>query len=119
MNFFKKLLGQEETRTDWDITPAEQRPARRDSTAVNEAPPAVRQPKGDHPFLDDAALDSMNLEADKAPADNPYHHFNRDDELENDTRKMKTIQISDSSDALPGDAYNPYDTGSMRRSWKK
>ena len=116
MNFFKKLLGLKETRTDWDITPPEQRP---ESTAAFKAPLAVRPPKGDHPFLDDNALDSMNLETDMAPADNPYHHFNRDDDPENDTRKMKTIQISDSSDALPGDAYNPYDTGSMRRSWKK
>jgi hypothetical protein len=119
MNFFKKLLGQQEARPDWDIKTPAQQPARRKTTADEGPPPVVRQQKEKNPFLDDDALNSMQLEADTVPEDNPYKHANQDDDPENDTRRMKTIQINDSSAVPKGGTYNPYDTGSMRRGWKK
>jgi hypothetical protein len=37
---------------------------------------------------------------------------------ENDTRKLKTIQIGQADKKPQGSQFNPYDTGSHRRGWK-
>ena len=119
MKFLNKLLGKDEERPTWEITPSADRPARKQATALDEPPPAVTAQDGKNPFLDDDSLGNMQLEADASPEDNPYQTHSWQDDPENDTRKMKAIQIDKKSTGPSGDSYNPYDTGSMTRGWKK
>ena len=121
MKFLDKLLGKspEEIPT-WDITPESERPApkARRTKATMDAP-AIQPKKELNPFLDDAALDTMTLEAPTIPEDNPYATHTWEQDLENDTRKMRSIQIGDKTEKKPGSDFNPYDTGKMKRGWKK
>lgn len=118
MKFFKNLLGKPEETPTWDIKPSSERPAPRKETVFNEPLPST-QPKEKDPFLDDERLDSMHLEADAVPEDNPYKTPTWLDDMDNDTRKLKTIQIGEKSEQPADSKYNPYDTGSIRRGWKK
>ena len=121
MKFLDKLLGKvpEEIPT-WDITPESERPApkaRRPKAAMDA--PSIQPKKEPNPFLDDAALDTMTLEAPIIPEDNPYATQTWEQDPENDTRKMRSIQIGDKTEKKPGSDFNPYDTGKMKRGWKK
>jgi hypothetical protein len=118
MKFIKNLLGKQDDTPTWDIKPQAERPASRKETVFDEPLPSTK-PKEKDLFLDDEKLDTMQLEADAEPEDNPYQTMSWEEDLENDTRKMKTIQIGDKSDKPVDNKYNPYDTGSMRRGWKK
>jgi hypothetical protein len=120
MKFIKTLLGkQDETPTPkWDIKTPSEHPTPRKETVFEEQLPS-KQPKEKNPFLDDEALDAFALEADAVPEDNPYQTLTWEQDLDNDTRKMKTIQIGEKSEKPTDSQYNPYDTGSMRRGWKK
>jgi hypothetical protein len=121
MKFLDKLMGKvpEEIPT-WDIKPASERPVPkpRQSKAAVDAP-VVKPKKEPNPFLDDAALDTMTLEVPSGPEDNPYATHTWEQDPENDTRKMRAIQIGDKTEKKPGGEFNPYDTGKMRRGWKK
>lgn len=118
MKFFKTLLGKEEETPTWDIKPPAERPASRKKTVFDEPLPSQKTKEKD-PFLDDEMLDTMKLEAEAVPEDNPYDTLTWEQGLDNDTRKMKTIQIGEKTDKPVDSQYNPYDTGSMKRGWKK
>ncbi len=118
MKFIKNLLGKQEETPKWDIKPSSQRPAPRKETAFDESLPPL-QPKEKDPFLDDERLASIQLEADAVPEDNPYQSHSWQDELDSDTRKLKTIQIQEKSEKPVGSQNNPYDVGSVESGWKK
>ncbi len=120
MKFIKNLLGKQEETPKWDIKPSSKRPAPRKETAFDEPLPSLK-PKEKNPFLDDEQLDSIQLEADAVPEDNPYQSQSHSwqDELDNDTRKLKTIQIQEKSEKPVGRQNNPYDVGSVESGWKK
>jgi hypothetical protein len=118
MKFIKRLVGKKEETPTWNIKPPSRRPVPRANTASDE-PPVIPQKKAKDPFLDDDALDTMKLEPDATPEDNPYKTPNWEEDLENDTRRLKTIQIGDKSDEPAEDKFNPYASGSFKRSWKK
>ena len=118
MKFFKKLAGTEEKKPQWDIKPTGEKPAPRKNTAAEEPPPSeVKREK--NPFLDDAHLDTMSLQADDLAMEDPYQTNSWEQAFENDTRKMKSIQIDKGGKGADGNDYNPYDTGSLKRGWKK
>jgi hypothetical protein len=126
MKFLKSLLGKDKAETPtWDIKPPSERPpARRGNSlpvanAGTKATPA--KPKKDpHPFMDDPMLDTMTLEVDlTADDDDPYSTHSYTTGLENENRKLKTIQIGTKTEKKASADFNPYDTGKMRRSWKK
>ena len=121
MKFLKKLMGQEDkTPPQWDIKPPSERAAPRKQAAFDEPLPSEQPPEEEDPFLNEDFLDTMSLEADVVPEDNPYSTLTWDKNRENDdTRKMKTIQIGEKTEKPEGAEFNPYDTGSMRRGWKK
>jgi hypothetical protein len=120
MKFIKKLMGQVDNETpEWDIKPPSERPIARKTTNFDEPLPTKKTPKDDHPFLGDDFTDTMTLEPESIPEDNPYQTYTWEQDPENDTRKLRTIQIGDKTEK-PADAkFNPYDTGKMRRGWKK
>ena len=118
MKFFKNLLGKQDETPTWDIKPPTERPVSRKETTFDEPLPSTK-PKEKDPFLDDEMLDTMQLEADAVPEDNPYQTHSWEQDLDNDTRKLKTIQVGEKSEKPVDSQYNPYDTGSMRRGWKK
>lgn len=119
MKFIKKLVGKEDEKTPtWDIKPPSQRPAPRKRVEA-DAPPVAKQKKEKNPFLDDNALDAMTLEPDAIPEDNPYKTPNWEEDLENDTRKLKAIAIDDIPEDPVDDKFNPYATGTLKRGWKK
>ncbi len=118
MKLIKRLLGQPEETPQWDIKPPTERPAARKQSSFEESPkPASEKEK--NPFLDDEMLDTIQLEAEAIPDDNPYQTHTWEQDLENDTRKLKTIQIGKATEKKPQSEFNPYDTSSMRRGWKK
>lgn len=121
MKFFKSLLGKEpEKAPTWDIRPASERPAPKPRAAKAEPlPDQLPAKKESNPFFDDEALNALQLESDAIPDDNPYSTYTWEQDLENDTRKLKTIQIGEKTEKKPGSEFNPYDTGQMRRGWKK
>jgi hypothetical protein len=118
MKFLNKLLGKDDDTPKWAIKAPTERPAarKRNATVAAEVETAP-QPKAKDPFLDDPTMNTMSLEADFVPEDNPYVSKSLEDEMEDDTRKLRTIQTSDKFEKPI--AYNPYDTGSMRRGWKE
>jgi hypothetical protein len=118
MKFIKRLVGKKEETPTWDIKPPSRRPAPRAKSASDE-PPVIPQKKEKDPFLDDDFVNTMTFEADAIPLDNPYETPNWEDDLENDTRKLKTIQIGEKPEESPEDKCNPYASGSFKRSWKK
>jgi hypothetical protein len=124
MKFIKKLLGKEEEETPkptptWDIKPLSDRTSSRKKTIFDEPLPSQQAPKEKNPFLDDKMLDTMTLETGAVPEDNPYETHSWEQDLDNDTRKLRTIQIGEKSEKPADSQYNPYDTGSMKRGWKK
>lgn len=125
MKFIKKLLGKKEeaptpTPTPtWDIKPPSDRTSSRKKTTFDEPLPSQQAPKEKNPFLDDEMLDTMTLETGAVPEDNPYETHSWEQDLDNDTRKLRTIQIGEKSEKPADSQYNPYDTGSMKRGWKK
>jgi hypothetical protein len=131
MKFLKSLLGKDKDETPtWDIKPPSERPpARRGKSlpVANAGPKAAHannaptKPKKDpHPFMDDPMLDTMTLEVDlTADDDDPYSTHSYTTGLENENRRLKTIQIGTKTEKKASADFNPYDTGKMRRSWKK
>ncbi len=119
MKFLKTLLGQEEKTPTWDIKPPEERPAPRKRLVDEEPPPPAAKKQESDSIFADHELSSFEIEADAIPDDNPYQTYSWEKDPENDTRKLKTIQISEKSDAPTEDQFNPYDTGTLRRGWKK
>jgi hypothetical protein len=115
MKFIKNLLGIDDNTPKLAVRAPAARKRKATATATTEDGPAP-QPKAKDPFLDDAKMNDMSLEADVVPEGNPYLSKSWEDKLEDDTRKLRTIQTTDKTDK-PVD-YNPYDTGSMRRGWK-
>ena len=118
MKLIKALLGKKDETPKWDIKPPSERPAPRKSKVIEEPAP-VAEKKERNPFLDDEALDTLALEVDDINDDNPYATHSWQIDPENDTRKLKTIQIGQATEKNPERQFNPYDTGSMRRGWKK
>ncbi len=135
MKFLKSLLGKDkDEKPTWDIRPASERPpakraqttpvAKTDINSVvqNTAPAtadSIAPKKGPHPFMDDPMLDTLSLKVDSTTDDDPYSTYSWATDLENDTRKLKTIQVGTKTEKKPSADFNPYDTGKMRRSWKK
>ncbi len=131
MKFLKSLLGKDKAETStWDITPVAERPPARRGKALPvananiKATPANKSPekpnKEPDPFLDDPMLDTLSLEVDlTADDDDPYSTHSWTTGLENENRKLKTIQIGTKTEKKASADFNPYDTGEMRRSWKK
>jgi hypothetical protein len=126
MKFLKSLLGKEKEETPtWQVRPASERPAVRQRKPLqvekNRATEAPKPPKKDpNPFLDDPMLDTMSLEVDlRSEEDNPYSTHSWATSPENDTRKLKTVQIGAKTEKDGSADFNPYDTGKMRRSWKR
>lgn len=136
MKILKSLFGKEQPQTpSWDIKPPAERPAprvRRDmeptvplehAAATTEAPgPQNPQKKAEpNPFLDDPMLDTMSLEADDLnfPESDPYQTSTWEMDPDNDTRKLRTFQSGNGADKDKRNAFNPYDTGKMKRGWKK
>jgi hypothetical protein len=123
MKFLKSLLGKKEVATTptWDIKPQGNLPAPKpkDDQAKLETPAKTTKTKKEvNPFLDDPALDTMSFEKEAGPDDNPYATFTWEQDPENDTRKMRTIQIGEKTEKKTSGDFDPYDTGKMRRGWK-
>jgi hypothetical protein len=128
MKFLKSLLGKDKDKDEspaWKVRPASERPAGRPRQPLQvDKPPredVPQQPKkAPDPFLDDPMLDTMTLEVDLSSADdNPYATNSWATTQENETRKLKTIQIGAKTEKDGAADFNPYDTGKMRRSWKR
>ena len=124
MSILKSLFGKQDepTTPTWDIKPRAERPApspRKQS--CSEPPPVPEAKKEPNPFLDDPMLDTMTLEVDDLDLseDNPYQTNTWEFDPDNDTRRLRTFQIGEDTEKKPGSNYNPYDTGKMRRGWKK
>ena len=128
MKFLKSLLGKNKDKDEtptWEIRPPSERPPSRRgrslsvaNTGAEATPKTVK--KDPHPFMDDPMLDTMTLEVDlSSNEDDPYSTHSWAKGLENETRKLKTIQIGEKTEKKISDSFNPYDTGKMRRSWKK
>jgi hypothetical protein len=123
MKFLKQLFGkQDEKPTTWDIkSPAERPQPRTLETDSMHSGPAVAPKKEPNPFLDDPMLDTMSLEIDSddsTPGD-PYQTNSWKLDPNSDTRKLKTIPFGQQTESTPKAPFNPYDTGKMRRGWKK
>ena len=126
MKFLKSLLGKDKDEPPaWKVRPASERPTVRprqpvqvDKSRRADVPP---QPKKEpDPFLDDPMLDTMTLEVDLSSADDdPYSTNSWATSQESETRKLKTIQIGAKTEKDSSGNFNPYDTGKMRRSWKR
>jgi len=128
MKFLKSLLGKDNDEAPtWEVRPASDRPPRKrteplpGANADNKQAPAPTAPKKDaNPFLDDPMLDTMTLEVDLlSEEDNPYSTHSWTSSPNNETRKLKTVQIGTKTEKPDSAAFNPYDTGKMRRSWKR
>ena len=129
MKFVKKLLGKPEPVPTWDITPASDRPAPRAHKAEPEVETPVVAKSNDpfsqlskdteNPWLDDVMLDTIQLEVDDLTDDDVYQTNSWEENFENDTRKLKTVAFGKKTEKNTAAEFNPYDTGSMRRSWKK
>ena len=130
MKFLKSLLGKDKAETPtWDINPVAERPPVRRGKALPvanadiKATPANKSPekpnKEPHPFMDDPMLDTLSLEVDLTVDDDPYSTHSWTTGLENENRKLKTIQIGTKTEKKASADFNPYDTGKLRRSWKK
>ena len=137
MKFIKKLMGKDERRApQWDIKPAAERPEPRKPSAADDsgelrvaaarsAGQAVPRPqpqaprKEKNPFLDDEMLDTMSLVADDLVEENPYATQSLEQLFESETKRLRTLQIDEKELAKSGGNFNPYDTGSMRRGWKR
>lgn len=117
MKFLKSLLNKDKDETPtWDIKPEAERPApRKRRVEEKPLPPADEEP---NPFLD-ATLDTMQLEQLDVNDDDPYQSYSWQLDPENDTRKLKTIQIGEAGEKDVESEHNPYDTGILRRGWKK
>jgi hypothetical protein len=121
MGVFKSIFGKKrKSEPTWNIKPAAERPA-----AWSEPKPLPDQPplpaatkKERHPFLDDEMLDTMQLEADTLHEDNPYQTHTWEMDPEEDTRKLRTVQIGKADKKDSKSSGNPYDTGSHRRGWR-
>jgi hypothetical protein len=72
-----------------------------------------------NPWLDDEMLDTIQLEADDLVDDEPFQTNSWEHDFENDTRRLKTIAFGTKTAKKSSGEFNPYDTGSMRRGWKK
>ncbi|MCP4091018.1 MAG: hypothetical protein GY746_14695 [Gammaproteobacteria bacterium] len=118
MNFIKTLLGKEKKKPTWEIKSPTEPPASRKKPIFDESLPSQVR-KGNNPFLDDNMLDTIELEAEAAREANPYNTLSWEQELDNDTRKLKTTQIDKETDKPTDSQYNPYNTSSIRRGWKK
>jgi hypothetical protein len=124
MKFLKSLFRKEADKQQpptWDIkTPAERIEPRVRDTEV-KLPPAPGQKKKDpNPFLDDPMLDTISLEMEATVVEeNPYQTSSWKLDPDNDTRKLKTITMGEQTDKPTKNPFNPYDTGKMRRGWKK
>jgi hypothetical protein len=133
MKFLKSLLGKNQDRDeapDWNIRPPSERPPARRGGALpvanagnaNSADKAAanKEKKAPDPFLDDPMLDTMSLEVDLlSDEDNPYSTHSWAKDPENETRKLKTIQIGAKTEKSAAADFNPYDTGKMRKTWKR
>lgn len=120
MGIFKSLFGgKPKNEPGWNIKPASERPAAwtKDKAEV-EQPVPVAEKDDPHPFLDDKMLDTMQLEAETLHEDNPYQTHTWEKSPEEDTRKMRTIQIGKAEKKDKDAVFNPYDTGQLKRGWK-
>lgn len=123
MSILKSLFGKKEVTTPtWDIKPREERDvAPKPRQSFVEPPPPPEAKKEPNPFLDDPMLDTMTLEVDDLDLseDNPYRTNTWEFDPDNETRKLRTIPVGSAAEKKPGSEFNPYDTGKMRRGWKK
>jgi hypothetical protein len=125
MKFMKKLMGKsEQEKPKWDIKPPSERPLpKKQAAAVREPVPDLPDDneKEKNPFLDDEMLDTMELEVDLVAedCDNPYDTISWTQSFENDSQKLRNVQIGRATEKKSGGQFNPYDTGSSRRGWKK
>ena len=122
MKFFKSMLGQKEPKRPeppkWDIKPPTERPAPKKRMTPAELPAGAQKDK--EKSIWDDALDTIQLEQEDLPGvDDPYQTCGWQMDPENDTRRLRTIQIGEATDKAVEGQHNPYDTGSHRRSWKK
>ena len=121
MKFLKSLFHKEVEKQPptWDIKPpAERAEPRARGTEVQQAP--AQKKKTPNPFLDDPMLDTISLELDETVVEeNPYQTSSWKLDPDNDTRKLKTITLGEQTDKPAKNPFNPYDTGKMRRGWKK
>jgi hypothetical protein len=123
MKFLKQLFGKQDQKPPtWDIkSPAERpEPRTRETDSPYGSQPAAPQ-KEPNPFLDDPMLDTMSLAIDNdgpVPED-PYQTNSWKLDPNSDTRKLKTIPFGQQTENAPKARFNPYDTGKMRRGWKK
>lgn len=123
MKFIKQLFGkQDEKPTTWDIkTPAERPEPRARVTDSMHGSQPIAPKKEPNPFLDDPMLDTMSLQIDDigpVPED-PYQTNSWKLDPNSDIRKLKTIPFGQQTESSPNARFNPYDTGKMRRGWKK
>lgn len=122
MKFIKKLMGKEERKPPvWDIKPPSERTtARRERPKSFDEPLPTQKPAEEkNPFLDDEFLDTMSLQVDAGPKDDPYQTYTWEKDPENESRKLRNVQIGSKTEKSADRAFNPYDTGKMRRGWKK
>ncbi|MGI9291106.1 MAG: hypothetical protein ACR2QG_07500 [Gammaproteobacteria bacterium] len=121
MKFFKKLAGIKEEKPQWDIKPTGQKPSpqKKAPEPVSSAPKI----KEDNPFMDDEFVQTMTFESDSFDAyteENPYENRQWIENPETEDRRMKTNQIGKDHDAdSAGNSFNPYDSGTIRKGWKK
>jgi len=120
MKFLKRLLGTEQEATpNWEVTPAELRPAprARGEAAEQEAKPAAAN-KPANPFLDDA-FSSFELEENAAEVrDDPYASQSWQASPNDESRKLKALNIGCKTERPDPEDFNPYDTGVFKRGWK-
>jgi len=79
----------------------------------HKSSPERARPKGKR----DEGLEIVEQNTDPDAPENPYETHSWKLNPENETRELKQIQVGKATDK--GNPFNPYDTGQMRRGWKK
>ena len=121
MKFLRRLLGkQPDTLPSWEVTPAELRPPPRGRAAQAdpEAPPTAKKPATDNPFLNEA-FSGFELESDGEEShDDPYSSQSWKVSKNDESRKLKALNIGCKTERPDPEDFNPYDTGVFKRGWK-
>jgi hypothetical protein len=120
MKFLKSILSMKPAEPPvWDIKPQSDQPVAKKPAAPAKLPSGKASGLDeDSPFMDEA-LDTIQLEVDDFTDDDPYQTHTWEMDRENDTRTLKTIPVGTKTEKGADEKFNPYDTGSNRRGWKK
>lgn len=117
MKLLKSLFGNRADKPGLNFLPPAERPAPRSRPPEEDTLPMPARPEP-NPFLDDPEL---NIELAEETLDqlDPYQSHSWKLRPDSDTRKLKALAIGKQTDKSSDGKFNPYDTGTSRRGWKK